>query len=142
VRGQRLPIVIGLDVESPPGLSLGREDTLDGIERISAEADGPLESGQPVGPRVGGQQGEHFEALSFAVALAGQQSAEEAKSVRPEFGEALAEHGFGLSRFGVGPMLRQHGTLAGHAPWEQTMAGDLVDLRAVDDQFGFADAYR
>ena len=66
------------DVENALGLGLDGEDAFDGVERIGAEANGPLQGGQQVGAGVGGQQGEHLEGLVFAVALAGQQAVEEA----------------------------------------------------------------
>ncbi len=72
MRGQGRLVLVGQDVENAFGLGLDGEDAFNGVEGISAEAGGPLQGGQQVGTRVGGQQGEHLEALSFAVALAGQ----------------------------------------------------------------------
>ena len=118
MRGQRPGLVSALDADKVHGVGLCGEDAFDGVEGVRAEARGPLQGGQPVGPRIGGQQGEQLEALSFAVALAGQQAIQEARGAGAEFGEAFAQHGLGLPRFGVGPMPRQHGALSGHVPWE------------------------
>lgn len=112
MRGKLL-VAIDLDVESVFGLSLDGEDAFDGVERISAEAGRPLQGGQQVGARVGGEQGEHLESLGFAVALAGQQAIEETDAVGAELREPFAEHGLGLPWFGAGPMPRQHGALPG-----------------------------
>jgi hypothetical protein len=71
MRGKLL-VAIDFEVGNVFGLGLDSEDAFDGVERISAEASRSLQSGQQVGARVSGQQGEHLEGLGFAVALAGQ----------------------------------------------------------------------
>ena len=69
MRGKSLAFLISQDVENALGLGLDGEDAFDGVEGISAKADGPFQGGKQIGTSIHGQQGEHFEGLVFAVTL-------------------------------------------------------------------------
>ncbi len=132
--GQVLPFVFGQQVQDALGLRLGGQDAFDGVERIGAEADGPLQSGEQVLVRVGAQECQHFAGLGLTEALRVQQAVEEAQGSGTQFGEAFAEQGYVLAWVGVGPMSRVFTAPAGLGTRQQPMAGDLLDARAVDDQ--------
>ncbi len=54
VRGKSLAFLVGQDVENALGLGLDGEDAFDGVEGISAEADGPFQGGKQIGTSIRG----------------------------------------------------------------------------------------
>ena len=116
-------------------MGLRGQDAFDGVEGIGAEADGPLQGGEQVLAGVGAQQRQHLAGLVLAVALVAGAGRRGSAALWPEFGEAFAQQRLVLAwdrRWADAPVCSR--TLAGHAAGQQPMAGDLLDLRAVDDQ--------
>ena len=140
--GQTPAFLFRQSVEYALRLGLGGEDPFDGVERVSAEADRPLERGEEIGAGIAALQRQDLEALLFAVALGGTQALEEACGDRAEFGEAFLQELLLLTKIGDRPMRGLLGTLAGLAAWEQAVPRDLVDTGAVNDQFGLGDTDR
>ena len=141
MRRQTPAFLVGQGFQNTPGLSLRRQDAFDGTEGVGAEAYGPLQSGQHVGPRIGAQQGQDLDGLVPAVTLAAQQAVQEALRLPAPVRRSVPAASPRLGAIRAGRWAVAHGVprLAARG---QVMAGDLLDLRTVDDQFRLGDAHR
>ena len=140
--GQVAAFAIGQGFQDATRLGLGRENAFDGVGGIGAETHRPFQGRQEIDAGIGALQGEDLEGLLVAVTLVAEQAVEEAAGQRAEFGETLPQQGLLHAGIGGRPVLLVNRLLSGDAAWEQPMAGDLLDVGSVDDQFGLGDAHR
>ena len=129
-------------IEQGPGSGVGGEDAADGGEREGAEADGAVEGGADVVPRVLRSQGEQVLGLQLALDLLGEQAVEERGRHRAEFGEALPQQPrsfLGIVRRMVALDQLPH---AGPRGRHEGVAGDLIQSDRVEDDFAVGDADR
>lgn len=141
-RRQRPPFLLGQRIKDTFGAGLHGQDPFDSVERMRTEADGAIQGGQQVFAGVRAQQGQDLDGLALALTLVAQQAVEEALSDRPEFREAFAQQDLMLAWIGTGSVRLVLGTLSRLAPREEGMAGHLLDLWAMDDQFPLGDPHR
>ena len=88
------------------------------------------------------QQAQHPCRFLFAIAPGSHQLLEKDNPCRPELGEPLFQQFVFLMVIPAGGVLRQAALLSTGSRSVQFMAGDLLHVRAVDDQFLLGDAYR
>ena len=77
----------------------------------------------------------------LALPLLAEQAIEEAWSAFAEFGEAFAKLDLVLTRVGVRTVGLVFGASARDVTRPETVAGDFLDVRTVDDQLGLGDAH-
>src|SRR5579884_579606 len=103
---------------------------------------GSLQRASQILAAINGQQTEYAPGFVFAVAPGAQQFVEEANSVGPELGETLLQQLAFVQVIASRSVRRQAVTLSTDSGGKQLMPGDLLYVRAVDDQFVLGDAHR
>src|ERR1051325_10929684 len=123
-------------------LGLRRQDALYRRRRESAVAAGALQRPHQVLASIDHQQGQHAGGLVLAVAPGAQQFLEKADSIRAELHKSLLEQLAFLLVVAARRMRRQAMPLAGGSRWIEVVTGDLLHVRAINDQLVFGDAHR
>ena len=131
----------GQRVEDALGPGLGGQDAFDGVERMGAESHGSFQGGEQILAGVGAQKRQHLGGLMLALPLLAEQTVEKTLCASAEFGEAFAKLGLVLTRIGVRTVGLVFGASARDVARPETVAGDFLDVRTVDDQFGLGDAH-
>jgi hypothetical protein len=121
---------------------LRRQDALHRAPGESAVTDGALECARQILAVVCGKQAQHACGFIFATAPGADQFVEEQDSLRSELRKTLFQQLVFLVVIAPGRMLGKTALLSADSRRVQFMAGDLLHVGAVDDQFLLGDAYR
>ena len=124
------------------GTSLRRKDALDGGKGEGPVATGPLQGTLEIFAVIGGKKSQNSAGFLFPVPSSLCQLLEEQDSFGSKFRETLFQQRIILLRIASVEMIAIDAPLPRGSTREQFMAGDLVQIGAVDDQFLLGDTDR